>query len=186
MMPFAHKIHNSRYGLLAVVPAILMLNLLTEQLDLSDNATPVIIQLMHSTWGIIFVALLGPVIEELIFRLAILGSLLRWTHINPWISIVISASLFTLAHWNPAQTPVALAMGVILGTFYWRSGLWLCLCVHIFNNSLAVAEYKISPYFSLTDSIGGPIPVWAVIILCTYIVLSCMHRYMDETNQIKI
>lgn len=182
-MQFVHKIRNARYGFLTVVPAILMLNLLTDRLDLSDNATPVIEQLLSRTWGIVFVILLGPVIEEIIFRLAILGSLLRWTCINPWISIVISASLFTLAHWNPAQTPVALAMGIMLGIFYWRSGFWLCLLVHIFNNAIAVTEYKVLPHFSLTDSIGGPIPAWIIIILCAFIVLSSMHRYINETNQ---
>ena len=183
MMQFVHKICNARYGFLAVVPAILMLNLLTERFDLTDNATPIIEQLLSRTWGIVFVTILGPVIEELIFRLAILGSLLRWTRINPWISIVISASLFTLAHWNPAQTPVALAMGIMLGIFYWRSGFWLCLSVHIFNNAIAVLEYKVSPNFSFTDSIGGPVVAWAIIILCAFVVLGSMHRYINETNQ---
>lgn len=42
------KIIQSRYGLLAVLPAILMVNLLTEQFDLSDHATPVIRQIMQT------------------------------------------------------------------------------------------------------------------------------------------
>ena len=182
MMPFVHKIRKARYGILAVVPAIVMATLFTEQFDLVDNAAPIIVQLMDNIWGIILITCLGPLLEELIFRLAILGGLLRWTPINPWISIIISAFLFALAHWNPAQTPVAMAMGIMLGTFYWRSGLWLSLSVHIFNNTLAAVEYRISPNICLTDRIGGPLTAWTSIILCTVFVLYCMNKYIQETK----
>lgn len=180
------KIIQSRYGFLAVLPAILMVNLLTEQFDLSDHATPVIRRIMQTPWGIALVALVSPVVEELIFRLCIIGSLLRWTHISPWTAILISTALFATAHWNPAQTPGALAIGIMLGTFYWRSGLWLSILVHIINNTLAVVEYKMLGYradtFTLTDTVGGPAVAWILIALTTYITLWSMHRYIQDTK----
>ena len=180
------RIKHARYALLAALSAILMTNLLTEQLDLSDHAAPVIRQILHTPWGKLLVAVGAPLIEELIFRLGIIGSLLRWTHLNPWTAILISATLFATAHWNPAQTPVALIIGLILGISYWRSGLWLSILIHVTNNTLALIQYHHlgdrADTYRLTDDIGGPLVAWTLILLTIPLTLWSIHRYLQETK----
>ena len=58
--------------------------------------------LLQSGWlGIICVAILGPILEELLFRGAITKVLLK--KYNPLVAILISGLIFGIFHMNPAQ-----------------------------------------------------------------------------------
>lgn len=55
----------------------------------------------------------------------------------PWIAILLSAALFSLAHMNPAQMPGTIAIGLLYGWLVYRTGSLLPGIVgHVFNNSL--------------------------------------------------
>jgi hypothetical protein len=89
--------------------------------------------------GLMAVGVLGPFAEELLFRGAVLPSLLNWDRISgkPWLAIILSAALFSLAHMNPAQLPFAFMLGLLLGWLYYRTGSLLPgLVIHVINNSL--------------------------------------------------
>lgn len=102
--------------------------------DLMEQTFNVI---LTSFWGIIAVTLLGPFIEELIFRGAITQFLLE--KYNPKVAILTSALIFGLIHMNPVQIFGGFLMGLFLGWIYYKTrSLLPVLIIHIVNNSLSV------------------------------------------------
>jgi len=104
---------------------------LVESWDFAPELGP----LLNASWsGPILAIVVAPLAEETLFRGIILRGLLgRW---KPWAAIALSATLFALMHFNPAQTPVALALGLLLGWVYVRTrSLGLCMLGHALNNA---------------------------------------------------
>jgi glutamate-5-semialdehyde dehydrogenase len=99
------------------------------------NWAPSLEFLFTSDWvGPLLLVVLGPLTEEIIFRGLILRGLLG--RCRPWTAIIISAALFSLMHLNPAQIPVTLGLGIVLGWVYMRTrSLALCVFGHALNNS---------------------------------------------------
>ena len=101
--------------------------------------------LMSAPIGYLFVGIFAPLAEEVVFRGAILRSLLE-NFRRPWIAIVISALLFGLAHGNPAQMPHAFLIGLLLGWTYYRTGSILPgVVLHWTNNTVAYVLYNLYP-----------------------------------------
>jgi membrane protease YdiL (CAAX protease family) len=106
--------------------------------------------IMKDRWGYFVVGLLAPLAEEMVFRGAILRSLLRWKQ-NPWVGIAISALLFAVVHMNPAQMPHAFLIGLLLGWMYWRTdSIVPGVVYHWVNNTVAYILYNIYPDPDLT------------------------------------
>lgn len=94
--------------------------------------------LLQSGWvGILSIAILGPVLEELLFRGAITRVLLK--KYNPTKAIILSALVFGIFHLNPAQIVTATLIGLLLGWIYYKTASLIpCILIHILNNSLSV------------------------------------------------
>ena len=104
--------------------------------------------LFNDRLGYFVIGLSGPLVEELVFRGAILRALLRWRS-NPWIGIVISAVFFSLSHMNPAQMPHAFLIGILLGWMYYRTDSIVSGVVyHWVNNTVA---YVFSVFYQNPD-----------------------------------
>ena len=85
---------------------------------------------------IVTVALVAPIVEELLFRGVILDGLLK--NYSPTKAILWSAVIFGVAHLNPYQFISAFIIGILMGWVYWRTGsLLLCIIIHFINNSFA-------------------------------------------------
>ena len=105
------------------------------------------------------VCILAPLAEEVIFRGAVLRTMLEhWEGNKRWTAITISALLFALAHMNPAQMPHAFLLGLLIGWLYERSrSLIPCVVLHCANNTIAylmTAAYP-APDITLRDILGG-------------------------------
>lgn len=142
--------------LLACIPATLALILLEDPLNflhLPDWAEDIFAQL-GNTPGIfiLFVTIVGPVMEEIIFRGIVLDGLLK--NYKPKFSILISSAVFAIIHMNPAQTASAFIAGLLLGWVYYRTrSLWPCICIHIINNGLFTALSLLFPSVKTSDSL---------------------------------
>ena len=92
---------------------------------------------IESGWiGILAVAIIGPVLEEMLFRGAITKELLK--QYEPSKAIFISGLIFGIFHLNPAQIFPAMLIGFVLAWLYWRTGsLVPGILIHIVNNSLS-------------------------------------------------
>ena len=101
-------------------------------------------ELAYSWWGIGGICLLGPVLEEVLFRGAVTKHLLE--RYRPCLAILLSGLLFGLFHINPVQVVAATLSGWLLGWLYWRSGsLWPSILVHVMNNSFSVYLMRTHP-----------------------------------------
>ncbi|TMK89384.1 MAG: CPBP family intramembrane metalloprotease [Actinobacteria bacterium] len=84
------------------------------------------------------VAVVAPFVEELLFRGVVAESLRRNGAV---IAVGVSALLFALAHlqWSVVGITYFGVCGVILGSLYWRRGLWASVLAHAaFNGSLVL------------------------------------------------
>ncbi|KRM05678.1 CAAX amino protease [Liquorilactobacillus ghanensis DSM 18630] len=87
----------------------------------------------HSqSWSmLLYAALLGPLMEELVFRGVVLR---RFSQVNYRLAIIASAYLFGLYHTNFVQSPFAFLIGLVLGYTALTYGIFWSLALHIFNN----------------------------------------------------
>lgn len=94
--------------------------------------------MMATTGGFFVIAILQPLAEELVFRGAILRSLLIWKPQYRWLMICLSALLFALAHMNPMQFIHPFLVGLLLGWMYERtSSIIPGVVYHWVNNTAA-------------------------------------------------
>ena len=115
-------------------------NVIEEELD----------TILKDRMGYFVVGLFAPLVEEIVFRGAILRELLRWNS-KPWVGIVISAALFALIHMNPAQMPHAFLIGLLLGWMYYRTdSIVPGVAYHWVNNTVAYVLYNFYPNPDLT------------------------------------
>lgn len=108
--------------------------------------------------GLISVAVLPAVMEELLFRGAVLQSLRPF---GDGFAIFVSALAFTLCHTTVPQLIPALLAGLLFGFFAVLSGsLWVTVCIHCCYNLLAAAV-------ELTGVMGGAENQMAVSLAIT-------------------
>lgn len=158
-------------GLTAVVGCIcgfFAIDILSDMVVLPDTMQSTFLGMSQSTVAIVCISILGPIIEELLFRESIEGYMLR-NGARPWHAIGVSALLFGLIHLNPTQVAFAIPAGILLGVVYWQTrNVWLCSIIHILNNSLAMLEMAIFgekiKEMSYTEMIGGTGPAIGSIV----------------------
>ncbi len=128
---------------------IIPLSFLYEQLgiEMDENTQQIITSMMKEPWGYVAVGILAPLAEEVVFRGAILRTLLGiMSKKNHWVAIMISAAIFGIVHANLAQFINALLMGLILGWMYYRTGsLVPGILLHWVNNTMAYVLANIMP-----------------------------------------
>jgi len=123
--------------LVAGILALFSVSVISEQIDLENIFEAAFDCLMNNVYGVVTISLVVPIIEELCFREAILGGMLR-NGIRPWAAILLSALLFGLIHVNPCQIFFAGIVGVILAIVYYKSGnIILSTILHVINNTFA-------------------------------------------------
>lgn len=116
----------------------------------------------HPFVSVAMVVVLAPVAEEILFRGYILRGLAE--RLRPGAALWLSTLLFVVAHANPVQVPVGLALGLVCGWIFLRTrSLALCIVVHLANNALALFGGKL-PFaiagFNAAPESGAAHPWW--------------------------
>lgn len=144
-----------------VFAAMYVLNLLIEQIGLPNSNEEAFIAMSRNPLGLLSIALLAPILEELLFRGAIEGNLLReWR--SPWGAIVVSSLIFGVVHMNPAQIPFAFLLGMMFGWLYYRTGSLLPGVVgHVLNNSVAAVNMILYGDATLEEQVQDEVMMWA-------------------------
>ena len=123
---------------LLVFFSMFALNIFVQWFQLKDNLGDTFGGLSRNVVGVLGLAFFGPLLEEVLFRGAIQGLLMRYFG-RPWLAIILSALVFGIFHMNPVQIVYATLLGIVLGWIYYRTGSLLSVIVgHVLNNSLAV------------------------------------------------
>ncbi len=79
----------------------------------------------------LYAGIIGPVVEELVFRGFVLRSLDKY---GKNLAIVISAALFGIMHGNIPQAVFAFLTGLVFGYVASRYSIVWCIVLHILNN----------------------------------------------------
>ena len=146
---------------LFTIGAMIPLEFVYEQMGIEMDASTqrIFASLMKEPWGYVAVGILAPLAEEIVFRGAILRTLLgMMSKKNHWLAIMISAALFGVVHGNIAQFVNALVMGLLLGWMYYRTkSLVPGILMHWVNNTMAFVLNNLAPQSNgkLIDLFGG-------------------------------
>ncbi|MBR6036931.1 MAG: CPBP family intramembrane metalloprotease [Bacteroidaceae bacterium] len=135
------KMIDWKIGMIGIVGALLGIfytDCFSEFFELRDDMGDIFNSMSNTLVGALAIGVTGPIIEEFIFREALLGFMLR-NNWNKWVAISVSAVVFGLIHANPAQIPFAVVVGFIFGLIYYKTGnIVIPSILHIINNSSAV------------------------------------------------
>lgn len=141
---------------------------------------------LQSGWlGIACISVLGPVLEELLFRGAITGILLR--KYAPAKAILLSALVFGIFHINPVQVVGATLSGVLFAWLYYKTGsLVPGILIHILNNSLSVFFNLHYPDVKYTADLLGEPAYWiclaAAVVLFAVSCRALRTYHWSDTN----
>jgi membrane protease YdiL (CAAX protease family) len=111
-----------------------------------------LVAMRHVSWpwqimAILSGVVLAPLAEEVFCRGLLQSMFRRYTH-RPWAAVVLSSVIFALLHWDSlpsgsggqwVQMPALLALGVVLGYNYERSGRLVApIVVHALFNGVSM------------------------------------------------
>ena len=123
-----------------IVAGMFFINLCSEFLGLPDLMQDTFLAMSRNIFGIISITIMAPLVEELLFRGAIQGYMLR-KGMKPLHAILIASAIFGIIHMNPIQMPFAFAIGMIFGWLYYRTGSVVPGIIgHFINNSIACLQ----------------------------------------------
>jgi len=168
------------WSLLAGMTSICIIGLLMSELTFLPNLLDQTFDILQSGWlGILCISVLGPVLEELLFRGAITKELLR--RYSPAKAILFSGLIFGIFHLNPVQIIGACLIGFLLAWLYYKTrSLMACILIHIMNNGLSVyLSLKHPEMEDVTHLLSNPyVLVWAVVfILLLLLSLKQLNKY---------
>lgn len=81
----------------------------------------------------LYAALVGPIVEEIIYRGFVMNSLQRY---GKTFAIVVSAAIFGIMHGNLLQGIFAFMAGIVFGYAAMEYSIYLSMILHVINNCL--------------------------------------------------
>ncbi len=90
---------------------------------------------------VVYVGIVGPVIEEVVFRKLLLGYFVKRgdARIGLLVSTVVFAGYHLLFGWGILKAVIMIVPGIVFGVMFIRYGFRGCLSCHLSNNVLAAA-----------------------------------------------
>lgn len=175
-----------RLGMLALAGGFLgalSISILTESMELPDLMMQTSLEMSHNIWGLITIVIVGPVTEELLFREAIEGEMLR-RGTNPWIAIIVSALAFSAMHLNPAQCLYAFPLGIIFAIIYYKTGnIVITSLLHILNNGIVAAQlYTLDEDMadiSYSEWLGGDLKAYTAMLILGLLCIVLMRLFWN-------
>lgn len=160
----------------AIIPSAWLQEQLPELPNIVEQEFDLILK---DRWGYVVIGLLASLSEEIVFRGAILRSLLRSSRLSVWSAIALSALMFSVIHLNPAQLPHTFIIGLLLGWMYYRTGSILPgVAYHWANNSVAYVLYNLypDPDMKLVDLFGTDSRVLMAVGFSLLILLPALYQ----------
>lgn len=161
------------------ISMIYMIDFLMSHLTFLPDWMSDTFDVLQSGWlGILCVGVLGPILEELLFRGAVTKVLLK--RYSPVTAILISGLLFGIFHMNPAQVVGAMLIGFVLAWIYYKTrSLIPCILIHIINNSLSVYLSLKFPDIDYTSDLIGE-PAYMICLVLSVIMFIFSWRMMNS------
>ena len=128
---------------------------------------------MATPIGYVYIVLIGPIFEELIFRGAVMGSLRKY---GDNFAILFSAIFFGFYHAIILQIPFGFVMGLLLGYAACRWSLRLSIVLHIIVNGM-------STLLSATGNEDFATAGGLFMIICTILTVVFLIKWRDVFKQ---
>ncbi len=118
-----------------------------QQVNMSEAMQEMFEKIMGEPTGYLAIGILAPLAEELVFRGAILRTLLnvfgrKWH----WAAIIVSALIFGALHLNLVQFTHATLIGLLIGWMYYRTDSVIPgIVFHWVNNTVAYVMFNLMP-----------------------------------------
>ena len=165
-----------------LLAGMVFVNLCSEFLNLPDHLQDTFLGMSRNVFGILSITVMAALVEELLFRGAIQGHLLR-KGMKPLHAILISSAIFGIIHMNPIQVPFAFAIGLIFGWLYYRTGsLVPGIIGHFINNTIAciqMATMSKEEFNTKTIQWLGEGPTYALLVI-SLAVMVWMFLYLKK------
>lgn len=172
------------WSLAAGVSMIVLVDAVMTQLSFLPDWMRASFDVMQSGWaGIAGICLIGPILEELLFRGAVTKTLLR--QYSPTTAILLSALIFGLFHINPVQVVGAFLSGVLFAWLYYKSrSLLPCILIHVLNNSLSTFFSIRFPEVEYMYQFMEPSAYYALV--GGAVMLMCLSLYMINRSRLNV
>ena len=165
-----------------ILGAMTFFNICSEIIALPNWMEDEFVGMSRNVLGAISIAIMAPLVEELLFRGAIEGHLLKQGK-SPVAAILISSLIFGIVHINPAQVPFAFAIGAVFGWLYYRTGSVVPGIIgHFINNSIATIQMMVLSKEELntkTVDLIGEGPTYALFAASLILMVGSIH-YMRK------
>ena len=134
--------------------------------------------LLNVVCVIVFVCIIPAIVEEMMFRGAILKSLKNTGEV---FAILFSGFLFSIFHMNPQQTIYQFIVGVLYALIVLRGGDWTLTAIsHLINNLFVVLNYYFIKFYP-TGTIKLILTILGLISLGLGVFLLIKNK--KETNK---
>lgn len=129
-------------------------------------------------WELLGAAFVTPLLEELLHRGVVYGRLRRMMGFVP--SLVVSALIFAVLHFNLVQFIYAFLMGLVFALFVEKSeALYPAIVAHMVANGFAVIRTETN---FLIGTVDGSVSAWLISIGCLLIGIGLLIIYKDRKN----
>lgn len=128
---------------------------LSQSIESAVGNTPEITNNAQALLWISCIALVAPFFEELLFRVLVMGQLLRI--MRPWAAVVLQAAAFGAMHGVLFQSLFAFAVGIALGIVYYKTKniKVATVCHSVFNLSSVVMQESLIGQGALVFAVAG-------------------------------
>lgn len=132
--------------------------------------------------GILLAVVMGPLVEEWMFRGLITRQLLGCYSVGR--ALCLSALLFGFAHLNPAQIPSAVLGGWLLAWLYHRTqSLLPGLIFHVLNNGISFYAYMAHPDAASLQSVMSHASYCLLLSSCLVLLACAFWRLKLRTSR---
>lgn len=155
-------------------------NVLVQWFPLEDLLENEFDGLTHTVMGAFTISVLAPLLEEVMFRGAIQGYMMRRMR-SPWAAIIAAALVFGIFHMNPIQVVYATLLGVVFGWIYYRTGSLMSVIVgHVLNNTIATIMMLLLGPTDEKELLNEYMPSEAVIAseIFTFVLFGALSVYL--------
>lgn len=168
----------------SMIPEMALESLIPELPNFVENE---MMQVINNDFGYVSICLFAPLVEEMVFRGAVLRTLLQKMEGHKWRAILVSALLFSVVHMNPAQMPFAFVAGIFLGWIYSRTGSIVPgVLYHWVNNSVVFLLARLMPQVAdgdITMLFGGDHRRTVLaVIFSLFIMLPSLYQLVIRTK----
>jgi len=187
------KVENKKFTIRTVIIALIILLSVNSVLVLLAN----VLELGLNTFGlsansaseeleilnqstvsmIMYTCIIAPIVEEFIYRGAVLRSLEKY---GRWFAILVSAILFGLMHGNFYQIFMAVGVGIILGYLTTEYSIKLTILLHIFNNTFVEITSQITSHVSENAGNIMDISITAILVIILVIAFIRNKNYIKQ------